>query len=308
MPEDDGYRDTGPPLPDGYVDWDPDRGDPLDDHFTRSGVVPAWPPVPPTVPAGSHHGASEARAAGRPPPHGLLDVTLPWVTLAGAADRPGTLGRIGPVTAHQGRELARLARRDQHAQWRVIVTDAERHAVAVARIPRPHPPPGLEPPGHTAVVGRVTVILPAADLDGTGPARGNSMDEMLAAILAVGRRAFATASQAAAADQHAPGGCAHTMASPAYRPPARLREYVIARDHTCRNPRCGHPAWRGDLDHTIPFDRGGLTCACDLGPVCRRDHQLKQRPGWGLRQPRPGHFEWTTPAGRTYTVEPHRHE
>jgi len=37
---------------------------------------------------------------------------------------------------------------------------------------------------------------------------------------------------------------------------------------------------------------------------CRTHHKIKQEPGWTLRQPRPGYFEITTPAGRTYTTEP----
>ncbi|MDQ2877383.1 MAG: hypothetical protein M3Y33_22280, partial [Actinomycetota bacterium] len=60
-------------------------------------------------------------------------------------------------------------------------------------------------------------------------------------------------------------GCAHTAATASYRPPPRLRDYVVARDLTCRFPFCGQPAWRGDLDHTQPWDSGGLTCSCNLG-------------------------------------------
>jgi hypothetical protein len=107
----------------------------------------------------------------------------------------------------------------------------------------------------------------------------------------------------AAADQAA-GGCAHLDQSPAYRPPPRLREYVIARDVTCRSPVCRQPAWRADLDHTRPYDQHGRTCTCNLGGGCRRDHQLKQHPGWRLEQTRPGFFTWITPAGRTYPVGP----
>jgi hypothetical protein len=84
----------------------------------------------------------------------------------------------------------------------------------------------------------------------------------------------------AAADALA-GGCAHQGASPAYRPPPRLRELVTARVVTCRNPVCGQPAWRADLDHTIawaPDGTGGATCGCNLGGRCRRDHILKQHP------------------------------
>jgi hypothetical protein len=82
---------------------------------------------------------------------------------------------------------------------------------------------------------------------------------------------------------------------------------VAARDQTCRFLPCGQPAWRGDLDHTIPHEAGGLTCSCNLGGVCRTHHQLKQHPGWSLVQTVPGTFRWTTPAGRTYTIGPDVH-
>ena len=49
---------------------------------------------------------------------------------------PGTLGRVGPITAPQARQAASLALRDPRTQWRVIVTDPGGRATAVARVPR----------------------------------------------------------------------------------------------------------------------------------------------------------------------------
>ncbi len=46
---------------------------------------------------------------------------------------------------------------------------------------------------------------------------------------------------------------------------------------------------------------------CDyykLGGFCRTHHQVKQEPGWTVTQPWPGTFRITTPAGRTYAIEP----
>ena len=48
-------------------------------------------------------------------------------------------------------------------------------------------------------------------------------------------------------------------------------------------------------------------CACNGGCRCRRDHRVKQSPGWSVTQPRPGYHQWTTPSGRTYTSEPTRY-
>ncbi|HMH89960.1 MAG TPA: DUF222 domain-containing protein [Streptosporangiaceae bacterium] len=320
LPEDDGYRDTGPPPPGGYADWDPARGDPLDDHYSSSAAQWPWPPIPPMVPAaagtsveprdtGAPGRKTSSGPSGRPPPGGLLDLTLPWVTFIGTADAPATLGRIGPVTAPEARRLASLALRCSSTQWRIIVTDADRHAIAVTRLPRTRPPGGPEPPGRTGIIGRITIVVPADALD-TAPAPAPDprlTGGIYARLLTAARRARDRAQAQAAADRHAPGGCAHTTASPAYQPPPRIREYVAARDQTCRGPRCGQPAWRGDLDHTIAYDQGGRTCPCDLGAVCRRHHRLKQHPGWTLTQPQPGTFCWTTPAGRSYTTRPHQY-
>ncbi|HMH91959.1 MAG TPA: DUF222 domain-containing protein, partial [Streptosporangiaceae bacterium] len=123
LPEDDGYRDTGPPLADGDTDWDPARGDPLDDHFAGPGTQWPWPAVPPAIPAVVPAVVpAVASAGGQQPLGGLLDLTLPWATLTCAADGPGVLGRIGPVTAVQARQIARLASRGYQTQWRVILT------------------------------------------------------------------------------------------------------------------------------------------------------------------------------------------
>jgi predicted cupin superfamily sugar epimerase len=37
---------------------------------------------------------------------------------------------------------------------------------------------------------------------------------------------------------------------------------------------------------------------------CRTHHKIKAERGWKLTQPAPGHFELTTPTGRTYTTTP----
>ncbi|HTX85640.1 MAG TPA: HNH endonuclease signature motif containing protein, partial [Streptosporangiaceae bacterium] len=76
------------------------------------------------------------------------------------------------------------------------------------------------------------------------------------------------------------------------------------RDRTCRFGPCGQPAWRTDIDHTIPWHKGGPTCPCNLGGCCRTHHQIKALPGWHLHQPQPGTFTWTTPASRTYHTQP----
>jgi hypothetical protein len=300
-----------------------------DDDSSWRGPARDWPALPELI-APAPPGPGDGR------PSGLLDVCLPWQTLAGISPEPGYLGRIGPVTATQARHLAECASNDPRAEWRVIVTSPAGQALAVARVPRargrdtpsrdtpsrdgprrdsprrdgPQGPSARTGPGAgTGLVARITLtvgehVLTGPQLpwpgSGTGPGPPGGI---LARAMRAAATAAARARDAAAADAAA-GGCAHTAASPGYRPPPRLREHIAARDLTCRLPVCRQPAWRGDLDHTVPYDNGGITCACNLGGVCRADHQLKQHPGWNLTQTAPGTFLWTTPSGRTHTATP----
>jgi hypothetical protein len=100
------------------------------------------------------------------------------------------------------------------------------------------------------------------------------------------------------------GGCDHTQAESGYRPSRKLANLVKVRNTRCTAPGCGRPAARCDLDHTLAWDQGGLTCQCDLAPLCRHHHKAKQTEGWRLEQPEPGVLTWRTPAGRTYTTTP----
>jgi len=100
------------------------------------------------------------------------------------------------------------------------------------------------------------------------------------------------------------GPCDHAQAQPGYRPGRTLRHLVTARNATCTAPGCGQPAARCDLDHTSPWHHGGLTCPCNLSPLCRHHHRVKQGQGWWLEMPEPGVLRWRTPAGRTHTTTP----
>jgi hypothetical protein len=103
------------------------------------------------------------------------------------------------------------------------------------------------------------------------------------------------------------GHCTHEHAEPGYRPSRNLQHLVKARNARCTAPGCGRPAAKCDLDHTIAWDQGGLTCECGLAPLCRHHHRCKQAQGWRLEQPEPGVLIWRTPAGRSYTTRPTRY-
>ena len=49
-----------------------------------------------------------------------------------------------------------------------------------------------------------------------------------------------------------------------YRPSRALADFVRCRDLTCRAPGCEQPAIGCDIDHTVPYDKGGETHASKL--------------------------------------------
>ena len=96
--------------------------------------------------------------------------------------------------------------------------------------------------------------------------------------------------------------CDHRHQSTGYQPSDSLRHLIKTRSPRCGYPGCRRPATRCDDDHTVPHHNGGRTCECNLHPLCRHHHQVKQARGWHLAQPQPGVLVWTTPSGRTYTT------
>ena len=297
-----------------------------DDHWSTESLLsaPPWAALPTLIlPSGAGPGPDRLSAGfgPGPPPGGSLDLMLPWATLAGCSPEPGYLGRLGPITPYQAREIAEAAADDPSVRWRIILTSRTGQAIAVTRVPvtRARAGPATwrgAPVGEYAsvagygdgpgLVGRVTLTIPEDILLDPPPSEMTSDGILARALRAAGREAAAAAARAAA-DAAAETGCAHTVAALGYRPPPRLREYVVARDLTCRFPFCRQPAWRGDLDHTVPYDQGGKTCTCNLGGLCRHHHRLKQHPGWQLSQLEPGVFRWTTSSGRSYLATPDSH-
>jgi hypothetical protein len=90
-----------------------------------------------------------------------------------------------------------------------------------------------------------------------------------------------------------------------YEIPQRLREFIIARDRTCRFPGCGRRADLSQIDHAIAWDDGGHTNPANLGAVCVRHHQLKTHAGWQITDSKPdGSCIWISPQGRRYDHDP----
>jgi Domain of unknown function (DUF222) len=92
---------------------------------------------------------------------------------------------------------------------------------------------------------------------------------------------------------------------PHYRPSTAPDEYIRFRDLTCRFPNCDCPAVYCDVDHTIAYDDGGPTHACNLKCLCRKHHLLKTFwTRWRDQQHPDGSVTWTAPNGQTYTTRP----
>ncbi|HEX4834432.1 MAG TPA: DUF222 domain-containing protein [Trebonia sp.] len=103
------------------------------------------------------------------------------------------------------------------------------------------------------------------------------------------------------------GECGHEYESAGHDPGERLRHLVNVRDGKCGFPACSRHARETDFEHGQPFEHGGRTCGCNCWSCSRSCHQVKQSPGWSVREVTPGYHEWTTPSGRTYTQEPWRY-
>jgi hypothetical protein len=149
--------------------------------------------------------------------------------------------------------------------------------------------------GHPATRWHVIVTGPGGEAVGTGsaPGRGKTAEDGGWTV-------------SVTAEPITLGECDHHNAEPQYRPSPALQRLIRARSNTCTYYGCGLPAHRCDLDHTVPYDEG-ITCECNLAPLCRRHHRMKQAEGWELEQICPGVMAWLTPAGRRYITTPSKY-
>ena len=106
-------------------------------------------------------------------------------------------------------------------------------------------------------------------------------------------------------DDDSGGAAPHPPDTPGpYRPPRWLRRLITTRAPRCEWPGCGARAIRCDAEHDLAWP-GGATCACNLGPCCRRHHQVKQQ-GWTKTRTADG-VHWTGRTGRSW-LSPTQHE
>ena len=224
-------------------------------------------------------------------------LTIPLVTLLGLAAHPGDAHGLGAIDPALARQMAASAARNLRSTWCVTVTDEHGHAIGhgCARPAKTRRKPSRASPARTRDGPQLT-FTPADDRG--PPAQGGYGTWQLAIN---GRDYKVTLIPIPVED------CDHRYETAGYRPGALLRHLVEVRDGQCTQPTCVRAARRCDFEHAVPYDKGGRTCGCNGGCRCRRDHKVKQSPGWKVTQPRPGYHQWTTPSGRTFTTEPMRY-
>jgi hypothetical protein len=248
-----------------------------------------------------HGGGLSAFSAPAAPTRGSVNLTLPLATWLGRSDEPGHAAGYGPLDATDSRLLATALADPPGNRWCLTLTTPDgrplAHGCANTGPPRlgqgaragpgardpaaTKPPTTHRPPRQPrAQVGHAHRAPPHTG-SGTTPGTWTFALTLLDS-----------------------DGCDHAWQTPAYKPTTRLRHLVQIRHATCVFPGCRRPAKQCDADHTIPYDNGGLTCLCNLAPLCRRHHQAKQTPGWTLAQTNPGTMTWTTPSGHHYNVCP----
>ncbi len=253
-------------------------------------------------PAGPRPPGSGGQGAGLVPAGFAVrgTLTVPLVTLAQLADRPGELGGIGPIDPWLARDLADAAARNPKTTWCATVTDEHGHAVAhgCAR-PAPKDRRRRDKPGGPGGARDGPTGFSFTPERREGPPGGYGTwrlrtpgdgPDLIVDLYPLGTEP-----------------CDHRFEAKGHDPGVKLRHLAQVRHATCTSPVCRRPAAGCDFEHNVPYEAGGRTCLCNAGPKCRHDHRLKQHPKWTVDQLPGGTFRWTTPSGRSYTTEPTRY-
>jgi hypothetical protein len=206
---------------------------------------------------------------------------VPWSTAVGQGGIPGEAAGFGLLDAQDARDLVAAAARHPRTRWCLTALHPDGTAAAHGCAAGPHPWPPGPGPDHGAGPGPPGALKPS--------------DHQAAEFLAALKLTLNVVIR---------GPCHHAQACAGYRPSRTIRHLIRVRNARCTAPGCSRPAACCDLDHTTPWHHGGLTCPCNLAPLCRHHHRCKQAEGWWLEQPEPGVLKWRAPSGRTYSTAP----
>ncbi|HEX6524853.1 MAG TPA: hypothetical protein VF070_33340, partial [Streptosporangiaceae bacterium] len=251
------------------------------------------------APAGPARGACTCGGAGpgRGPEGGIaarIHLTAPVATLTGMAGRPGVLRGTGPIDPDLVRDLAGEAAGNPATAYDFTLTDADGRPVAHA-CGRPGPN------DHSRDDRSRHKQRHAPD---HGPPRLTLIDR--GPLGSHGKWRYTHRGREIIFEfEHLAGPCDHRHQAAGHDPGRHLRHLTAVLNPACTHPACRRPEFQCDYDHATAYEHGGITCLCQAGPVCRRDHRDKQRSGWEVEGTgAPGWFQWKTPSGRTYTKGP----
>lgn len=210
-------------------------------------------------------------------PLGTVHLTMPLSAWLGITNNPGEVAGRGALDAWNCREIASLLAGRPGTQYCLTVTSPDGHPLGHACTRTL--PPGLARHG------------PAPPRESPGPER-----------LAPGGPSTPAGAWISSLTVNwlESGSCSHARETRSYVPGRLLAHLIKVRNPTCTAPGCRRPAQQCDIDHVIPYARGGRTCECNCQPLCRRHHRCKGSAGWHLEMPEPGILVWRVPHGRTY--------
>lgn len=219
---------------------------------------------------------SQSRAGMRPGAEVL--VTMPLSTLIGADNQPADLAGYGPIDPITARTLA------AGGVWRRLVHDDLTGTVLDVGRTRYRPPADLAE--HVRIRDR-RCVFPGCTI----PAEHTDLDHTI--DYHPGTRSLHVRGIAPPDDADPP----HTTDAPPGDP--------APSDPTPAGPVPNSEVLDTPISHAPePSSPLGTTSAGNLGPLCRRHHRVKTETRFTLRQTTPGVFEWTSPTGHRYLVQP----
>ncbi|MGB0100559.1 MAG: hypothetical protein WBP61_09780, partial [Nocardioides sp.] len=89
----------------------------------------------------------------------------------------------------------------------------------------------------------------------------------------------------------------------AYEIPDRHRRAVHLMTPADTFPYASCTTREMQIDHTIPYDTGGVSGMGNYGPMTTSHHRIKTHGRWQVHQPFPGIYCWRDPHGNHYLVD-----
>jgi hypothetical protein len=232
-------------------------------------------------------------------PQAVIHILAAAGALDGTSNAPVQVAGFGPLPGTAGRDLIAAASQNPATRWCITEVDDQGLATAhgCARGPRRWTPP-------QRATGPPATGPPATGPPATGPPRRDPLNPgppgpQVTSFLHGLNVTF---------EPIARGECDHRHAEPQHDPSRKLRHLVLARNAGCVAPGCSGTGVKADLDHTVAWADGGISCECNLGPMTKAHHRCKHSTGWTVTSNQPGWFTWTGPAGLSHMTGPTRYE